>query len=378
MSQLQDSAWDATEGIDYDDVELAENPFDVIRQTLDLLYQHEDEVELPERCQEFFEQFKREKGEELQAYIVRHQTMLRKLKELQVEVPPLLAGWHMLNRAGVPRWTHPQIKALCGGELNVKGVAKAMTRMFGGDSKPNLKDSALRGADVNVAETYEDYYEYDDMDEAYYDEDETYVDDYEEVDYTNEEEEPPPPELDEALIATEEAYISYLDSRKKMRELALARGFYPIVALDMGGNNEKGKKGGGGKGKGKGGKNNHSTKAKGKSFVPPGAKRFAFGRRNQGRDSTASTTARSTTSGSTSSHGPRFKRYRLPASGIKEVPDEANMVTELDVTDLEVRSNVIEEIHYTMERKLVGPSWTPAPPRRPVELQSGTTLWSTW
>ena len=30
MSQLQDSAWDATEGIDYDDVELAENPFEVI------------------------------------------------------------------------------------------------------------------------------------------------------------------------------------------------------------------------------------------------------------------------------------------------------------------------------------------------------------
>ena len=95
------------------------------------------------------------------------------------------------------------------------------------------------------------------------------------------------------------------------------------------------------------GKNNNSTKGKGKSFVPPGAKRFAFGRRNQGRDSTtSSTSARSTTSGSTSSHGPRFKRYRLPASGIKEVPDEANMVTELDVTDLEVQSNVMEEIHY--------------------------------
>ncbi|CAL1144412.1 unnamed protein product, partial [Cladocopium goreaui] len=254
MSQLQDSAWDATEGIDYDDVELAENPFDVIRQTLDLLYQHEDEVELPERCQEFFEQFKREKGEELQAYIVRQQTMLRKLKELQVEVPPLLAGWHMLSRAGVPRWTHPQIKALCGGELNVKGVAKAMARMFGGDSKPNLKDSALRGADINMAETYKHYYEYDDVDEAYYqsyDEDEIYMDDYEEA-------------------------RKVVEEKEKEKE--------------------------------KGGKNNNATKGKGKSFVPPGAKRFAF---------------------------VRFKRYRLPASGIKEVPDEANMVTELDVTDLE-------------------------------------------
>ena len=62
MSQLQDSAWDATEGIDYDDVELAENPFDVIRQTLDLLYQHEDEVELPERCQDSSSSSRERKG----------------------------------------------------------------------------------------------------------------------------------------------------------------------------------------------------------------------------------------------------------------------------------------------------------------------------
>ena len=57
LSQLQDTAWDATESIDYDDVELADNPFVPVRDMLDLLYQHEEEVELPERCQEFFEQF---------------------------------------------------------------------------------------------------------------------------------------------------------------------------------------------------------------------------------------------------------------------------------------------------------------------------------
>lgn len=165
MSQLQDSAWDATEGVDYDDIELAENPFEPIRSTLDLLYQHEEEVELPERCQEFFEQFSREKGEELQAYLVRHQTMLRKLKELHVDVPPLLAGWHLLSRSGVPRWTHPQVKALCGGELTVKSVARAMTRMFGGDSKPNMKDAVLRGGEVHMAE--DEYQDYED-DEVYY------------------------------------------------------------------------------------------------------------------------------------------------------------------------------------------------------------------
>ena len=107
MSQLQDVAWDAAESIDYDDIELESDPFKPIKKVLDVLFQHEEEVELPERCQGFFEQFSRDKGEELQAYLVRHQTLLKKLKDLKVEIPPLLAGWHMLTRTGLPRWTHP-------------------------------------------------------------------------------------------------------------------------------------------------------------------------------------------------------------------------------------------------------------------------------
>ena len=73
----------------------------------------------------------------------------------------------------------------------------------------------------------------------------------------------------------------------------------------MGGHGEKGKKGGGGKGKGKGkgGKSSGAPKGKGKPFIPPGSKRFAFGRRGQGQGSTtsSSTSARSTTRGSTAS-----------------------------------------------------------------------------
>ena len=156
-------------------------------------------------------------------------------------------------------------------------------------------------------------------------------------------------ELDEAAIATEDACISYLDSRKKMRELALSRGFYPVFAVDMGmnGNDKGGRKGGGkGKGKSKGGKSGGASKGKGKStFVLPGTNRFAFGRRGQGRgdgsSTTSSTTARSTTSSSTASHGPRFKRYRLPASGIKEVPEDVN--TPMPIADLDVHSRITEE-----------------------------------
>ena len=326
-----------------------------------------------ERCQEFFEQFQRERQEELQQYLVRHQTMLKKLKDLQVDVPPLLAGWHLLMRAGIPRWTHPQVKSMCNGKLTTEKVARALTQMFGGDSKPNSKDTTFKH-EVHMVDVDG---EYDDevYDECYYEDDETfYTNDYEE-DYMDDAyyadnnnivgDEEIPAELDEATLVVEDAYINYLDSRKKMRELALARGFYPVVALDMGDGNYKGsgksygrgRNNNGGRSKGKSkGKGGGKSKGKGSgskgSHPLPGAKRFVFGRRsNSESGSTASTTARSTTSGSTAQHGPRFKRYRLPASGIKEVPDDANMVEDrsTEVTPVPGEFHQHEEINFTSQ-----------------------------
>ena len=234
LSQLQDVAWEATEGLDYDDMELSDDPFKPLLVVLDKLFQHEEEVELPERCQEFFEKFARERGEELQAYLVRHQSMLRKLKELQVDIPPLLAGWHLLQRSGVPRWTHVQVKAMCNGDMSVDRVSKALIRMFGGDSKPNAKDSILKGEIHYMDAEYDDLEDYG-FDDVYYQDDDAYTygydpdydDTIDEVEYTGEADEDIPQELDEASLAVEDAFINYLDSRKKMRELALSRGFLP-------------------------------------------------------------------------------------------------------------------------------------------------------
>ena len=84
----------------YNDIELTDDHFKPITKVLDSLFQHEEEVELPERCQEFFEQFQRERQEELQAYLVRHQTMVKQLKDL-------LAGWHLLMQlASQDGFTH--------------------------------------------------------------------------------------------------------------------------------------------------------------------------------------------------------------------------------------------------------------------------------
>ena len=242
--------------------------------------------------------------------------------------------------------------------------------MFGGDSKPNARDSVLRGGgEVHYIDGYE--YEPEDEEELYYGyEEEWYPEEseaaHEDVVYVGDEDqlgEELPVELEEANLAVDEAYVNYLDSRRRMKELALARGFYPIVALDMGNQNNN-YSGGGKSSKGavKGGKNSKGKgKGKGKGKNPiPGGKRFAFGRRSNtagrsdGQTSGGATSfgKGSTSSGSTSQHGPRFKRYRLPANGIKEVPDEVNVLEELNVQNasavMDLRLNpesLRDEIH---------------------------------
>ena len=38
----------------------------------------------------------------------------------------------------MPKWTHLQVKSLCGGTLSYVKVSQALLKMFGGDHKPNL------------------------------------------------------------------------------------------------------------------------------------------------------------------------------------------------------------------------------------------------
>ena len=159
-----------------------------------------------------------------------------------------------------------------------------------------------------------------------------------------------------------------------MRELALSRGFYSVVVVDLNDNNFGGRGSGksygksrstdGGKGKGKskgkgGSKSKGMGNGKGAGRHPlPGARRFIFGRRSPLESSSStSTTAKSTTSGSTAQHGPRFKRDRLPTSGIKEVPDDADMVTDVPTEVTPVPGDFMKRSILCL-RKLDGQSWT--------------------
>ena len=57
VSLVQDSAWEATEQLNLDDIELADEPFSPIWHLLDKFYQYEDLIEFPSRCEEFFQDF---------------------------------------------------------------------------------------------------------------------------------------------------------------------------------------------------------------------------------------------------------------------------------------------------------------------------------
>ena len=90
--------WDACEAID---LNLLEGPqaFIHIRKALDGLYQYDESVEIPQRCEEFFQLFCRHHNETLQQYILRHQQMLTMMREIQVPVPEAMAAWHLLTRS---------------------------------------------------------------------------------------------------------------------------------------------------------------------------------------------------------------------------------------------------------------------------------------
>ena len=107
---------------------------------LDGLYQYEELVEVPSRCEEFCQEFFRNRGEDMQSYLVRHMAMMKRMKQINVEIPKLLAGWHLLTHARVPKWTHVQVKSMCGGELDYDKVSLTLMRMFGRDHRPNPKD----------------------------------------------------------------------------------------------------------------------------------------------------------------------------------------------------------------------------------------------
>ena len=153
MQQFGKTAWDACEEISLDELETP-RAFDVLLEALDKLYRYDENVEQPNRCEEFFNAFCRKKGETLQDYLHRHRQLVLKLQEVQLPLPDGLVGWHLLSRAGIPQWQEPTVKSACGNKLEPKRVEEVLKQMFGADSRPHAKDIARVSRNVAGA-TYE-------------------------------------------------------------------------------------------------------------------------------------------------------------------------------------------------------------------------------
>ena len=67
LQQFGKTAWDACEEINLDELETP-RAFDVLMEALDKLYRYDENVEQPNRCEEFFNTFCRKKSETLQEY----------------------------------------------------------------------------------------------------------------------------------------------------------------------------------------------------------------------------------------------------------------------------------------------------------------------
>ena len=58
-----------------------------IKGALDKLYQYDETVEIRQRCEERFQQFCRAQGETLNQFVLRHQQMMAKMREVDFVLP---------------------------------------------------------------------------------------------------------------------------------------------------------------------------------------------------------------------------------------------------------------------------------------------------
>lgn len=127
----------------------------------------------------------------------------------------------VFSRAAIPQYQEPKARSLCGG--SPEKVFKAFKEIYGRDHQAEKKDArrAHGRAQRASAEDMEVDFEPDDDDN-----DADYEDDCD-----SEDDDDVPLEFDDAYEAHEEAYATWQDAWRKMRKLARARGFFPVVAL---------------------------------------------------------------------------------------------------------------------------------------------------
>ncbi|CAK0898302.1 unnamed protein product, partial [Prorocentrum cordatum] len=376
MNSLQGEAAEATEEIDLDLLETDE-AFRPLFKVLDEYHKYDNQTELSARTDQFFGRFARQEKESMKMYCLRHQRDIRKLKEVGMEIPDMLAGWHLLTRAAIPPSGAAQVRSQCVDGLSWQKVKKALLDTYGAEGLPDKRDikrveNMLFGQNTKDDAHYTNDYEwerglsYEDtyLEEEEYDDEDEY--EYEDADEEAEIAEELPQDVEDAQLACDEAYLSFVDATKRVAEIAKSRGFYPIVAVAPDNNYREarparapGKGKGRGRGKGKG-------KGKGSSQPRRDPSAFKFPKAPFTRSPPASS-AGSIGAGSTQQHGPRFKRFCRGGFSRPET-ESGNMVE--DVETLEY-ANSTEEVFLLTVGKGIGDGGA----TRPV---MGDKVWAQW
>ncbi|CAK0791252.1 unnamed protein product [Prorocentrum cordatum] len=323
-NSLQGEAAEATEEIDLDLLETDE-AFRPLFKVLDEYYKYDNWTELPARTDQFFGRFARQEKESMKLCCLRHQRDLRKLKEVGMEIPDMLAGWHLLTRAAIPPSGAAQVRSQCVDGLSWQNVKKALLDTYGAEGLPDKRDikrveKMLLGQNAKDDAHYTNDYEW----ERGLSYEDTYLI-----------AEEPPQDVEDAQLARDEAYLSFVDAKKRVAEIAKSRRFYPIVAVAPDNNYRESRPArapGIGKGRGRG-------KGKGSSQPRRDPSAFKFPKTLFAR-SPAASSAGSTGTGSTQQRGPRFKRFRR--GGFTKTETESGNMVE-DVETLEY-ANSTEEV----------------------------------
>ena len=248
MSGLTGAAWDVVEHIDVlsytptkdKDFEGEAGLVAKIFKELDAAFRYDKRTELPNAFEDFFFKGGRRPRESLLEYFTRVQKITRNVKEHGIEMPDEVQGWLLLRRAGLKREDRLMIMSRIG-DMKLATVTQALTFTYGQDSTPdvrtghkgsgkghnyyvdepaetdvNYQDDGWEYEDIDYAEEAEDvHWVYDenfDSDQSYYGNSGTIEADYDTGEY-------------------DEVFANYTDARKRMNDLRLARGFFPVVAL---------------------------------------------------------------------------------------------------------------------------------------------------
>ena len=299
LTSLQGVAWRQVEH----QVDKLMDDAEGFKKTLELLdaaFRYDARVEMPRALEKFFYAISRKSDQTLLTYVSDHREALREVEKHGIQIPDNVSGWLLLRRSGLTTEQKQLIQSRCG-DLKDYEVEQAMYYLLGQDYKTRVQP--MMGGKGRPHRWQRSGHGYVAEEDAYYDDEWDYVDDYdedafyEELDggsYAEAETYEDPYTYDESAHyetedgdyqddgdpQLEEAYAAYLDARRQFANLKAARGYYPVVALAPGsdGTSPSSQMPRSPKGKGKGGFPRRKGKGKGKGRGPPPQKGSAKSR----------------------------------------------------------------------------------------------------